>query len=555
MNTLLNYPDGNFRFWLLSQIYMGPDITPTGDSVPNVDDLVLDYNSGLYRVISVDTEGEAPTFTPVLQEFNLNNVQSSNNILAKALSGYQPAASQRAFYDGSISPKTVTIDDRYRVNGTDAVTAKLFKGTDTSSNGIVISRTFNAQGNVTGENLTLELLDVTNPAIKRPEVITVNTALLDGELVTLVTYTQAGGPAGEHTFIVRESTSIRGIEEDTVSIVDITLISTLLDQVETDLIVIPANVPIVSSDFQARLHYDNGDTVGNIAVDGLKCRLVGLDDFNTSVAGSISTVVLTYYPDTDEPLINSESPLLNSISSIYRLQTVVNELDASFKVYMTIDWNSGTGEYVNTYWLSNLKHDILIKLDASKYTITSGTVNPILYTPGQGVQDIRIAIVINDVLGAGFNGYTYVQQIKVEYGGQGVSDNPWLLDYRGDQSELYGVSVKASASNTGLFPLDLSAGIATSTEWLNKLFYRLHPTYDPTTQELTDLLPTHFRLMYNGYTSADLPLADWVTYHNHLGSVPWVEGQTINIVWLQDDPGAIDHLLLGTSPLMVHINL
>lgn len=41
------------RFWHMSQIYDGP--SKPGRIVPNVDDAVLDWTSGLWRVVAVDT--------------------------------------------------------------------------------------------------------------------------------------------------------------------------------------------------------------------------------------------------------------------------------------------------------------------------------------------------------------------------------------------------------------------------------------------------------------------------------------------------------------------
>lgn len=554
--TLLVDPTRGFRVWNIDDIYLGPDVIPTGVSVPNVNDMVLDWTRGFFRVIAVDDTDINPTYTPVLSEFDVTLLNNPNagDILGRGLTGYQPAAHERAFFDNSVVPHTISIDDRYRVYGADAINAKLFKGTDVTSNGTVISLTFNGSGNITGENIALELIDPTNPAIKRPIVIFTNTALNEGELVTLVIYTQEGGAIGEHTFIVKSGTAIRGIEASTISIIDIELVTDLLDDVELDLVKVPANVPITGGDFQARLLYSNGAT-SLIPIDGTKARIFGLDNFNTAIAGSISDIVLTYFPDTNEPLINSENPELRSISSVYRIQTVTNSLDASFKIYIEVLWNNVSGLYENTYFLTNLKHDILVKLTPSQITIESATAVPISYAPNQGVQELVLSILMSDVFASGFAGYTFIQQTKIEYAGNAEGDNPWLIDYLNNQTNVFGSLVKFGYSTAGAFPLDLTAGEPTLADWLNKLYFSIHPTYDPVLEELVDVTPTHFRLQYGVFTSGDFPIGDWQVLHNNLGGTVWVEDETVTIIWLLDTPSSVDHLILALTPIMIHNTL
>ena len=47
----IHNPDGKFHLWHMREIFRGPN---TGRYVPNIDDAVWDWDTGLYRVTAVD---------------------------------------------------------------------------------------------------------------------------------------------------------------------------------------------------------------------------------------------------------------------------------------------------------------------------------------------------------------------------------------------------------------------------------------------------------------------------------------------------------------------
>ena len=85
---------------------------------------------------------------------------------------------------------------------TEAVTARLFRGTDTSVNGTIISRRYNSTGNLIGDDIQVDNVFTTNPAIRRPRACNVDVVLNAGETVTLVYYSSTGAPIWADNFKV-----------------------------------------------------------------------------------------------------------------------------------------------------------------------------------------------------------------------------------------------------------------------------------------------------------------------------------------------------------------
>jgi len=539
MATIQYNPDRGFRSWHISEVYIGP--TGTGLIVPNINDLIVDYNNGLLRVSDVSP---APGYIPLMVQWDPTQVTAS-------MSGdinYQPSASERAFYDSVSDPKTITIDDRYISNGSDGIVAKLFLGTDTSPNtGKVISLELDVGGNVIGENVPLELVE-NNPVRKRPSVIPVATNLLAGETVTLAIYRADGGISGVHTFIVTDSTAIRSIGAATNAITGITIVTSML---AADTIEVPINVSISGLDFTALLHYANGSTA-SIPIDGVKCKLHGINSFNTSLPGVPGTVVLSYYPDPTEPAINVSG---GAVSSAYPIVVKPNALNNGFKIYISPKYNVTTGQYVNTYWLTNLDYDLLLELDPALLTITMPLGATPNYTPNSGVQELTLSLVMSDVFSVGYTNYTFVQRVKISYGNADNVSTAWTIDYVGNQFEVYGIGTRFGFSNLGTYPMQLISGELSVANWLTKLYSTIYPIYDNNTANVVRT-PTHFRLNYEGITGPDIPVNDWQLYQDSLNGVAWTDLSTVNVIWLYDDSAnGKGMLILGLSPVMIHPSL
>lgn len=549
--TLIYDPRAGFRSWYITEIYTGPG--STGQYVPHVNDMVVDWTRGVFQVTAVDLTSVPPTYIPTLELVDLSLLASEQIGLSQQLSTYQPSVLELAFLNIDVMPYTISIDDRYRIYGTEASYLKLYRGVDLSiENGVVISQTYNGSGALISENVILELIDPSNTAIKRPPVFNTTTALFDGETVTAVIYTVTGGVTGQHTFLIKNTNAIRGLGSDTVYISDIVLVTTLLDTVALDTVNVPANIPISGGDFQARLLYSDGtDTL--ISVGTPKCKLLGIDNFNTSIAGVTSQVVLVYYPDPNEPAVNITNPSIRSISHTYTIRTINNVLDYSFKIYVVPKYNATTQQFSNDYYLTNLAYNILIKLAPNQISVTLQGGGNINYSINSGAQALVLAVVMSSVIPYGYSGYTFVQVVTVNYGSS--TTTPWYLDYLNNNTLLYGSQVYFEYSTQGQQPLSIISGAQSISEWLARLYLPLHPTFNQNIY-LAAPTPTHFQLTYHGIQSPVLLITDYwnILIQNYFG-INFVNYDTVLVTWLVPTADITVYSILGVSPVIVRNTL
>ena len=553
LTTLLYDPLRGFRMWDISELYMGPNTTTAGKIVPNVDDAVMDWERGILRVISVETTGSSPSYVPTLMLVDFNSLFTRNGRGAQGIGLYQPSVLELAFVNTLVIPNTISIDDRYRAYGTETAYAVLFRGSDLSPmTGEVISQVYNGSGQLTGVNITLELLDPNNTAIKRPPVFNTQVTMYDGELVTLVLYTQAGEATGQHPFLVKNTSAIRGLSANTVYIQDVVLVTNMLDATTLDLLNVPSNTPLTGADFQARLLYSDGSTQ-TISIGSNKCKLYGVDNFNTSLAGENSEVVLTYYPDINEQTINVSNPSMRSISHVYQIRTVNITADYSFKVYVVPKFNVSTQQYSNDYYLTNQAYTVFIKLAPSQITVNRLGGGAINYGINSGPQTLALSVIIADVIPFGFNGYTFVQTLTLTYGSQ--TSAGWMIDYMNTDSHVYGVTAYAEYATTGLSVLSLRSGAVSVEQWLARLYAPIHAIFNQTLVTVPPT-PTHFKLIYHGVESPVRLIADYwnLFLPNDFGD-SFINYDTVSIVWLLPTVDVSVYSTLGVSPLRLQNTL
>lgn len=562
-STRLVDPNRGFRIWSRKDIWMGftlqGQLDQNGKSVPNVGDLVVDYDNPLFwKVVAIDStipiDNSPPPYTVTLEWIDLSRISNTSNTSIH-IEGSSSIANEAmyAFYNDSVDPHVINLDGMFRIYGSSATMVKLFLGTDVSENGEVISVTFNSSGDVISENVDVVPIDPSNPAIQKPLPIPTNTTLLDGETVTLVTYTSEGVAVEITPFIVKQGNTIRSAEENGVYITDISLVTNMLDDVELDLVKVPISLPVTAGDFQAKLHYSDG-VVRLIPIDGGLCRLHGLLNFNTNIL-NIAPLVLSYYPNDNEPLINTSNPTLRSIDRTYRLKTITNNLDSAFKIYISPKWNSIDNEYNNRYFLTNAENDVFVELLDGQIKVESPDGSNVNTKPSVEAINLRCIVKISDIIPFGFGDYTFVQNIKIKYS-YPTSDNntPWLIDYIGSQSGVYGSNLIAKMSTLGQFAMSFKTNIETQTIWRETLYNLIYPIYDINTR-IEPVLPTHFRIEYNGTTSGDITMDGWDQLHNSLDGTRWDTNSTVNLIWINRDDVTNEVKTLGISPMMIHSGL
>ena len=273
-----------FTVFNRTEIYTGPG--GTGRFVPNVDDMVIDWSSGIYRVVSVDHER---TNLSYLTKVNLNSMGggADDSDYAVVTGVGANSNSFRVYVDTKTVPHTLAVDSRVLFYGDNAF-IKIFKGTDTSAaTGKVISAIINSSGNVVSENIPLVLTIVpngTNVNEKTPQTAWCSETVKDGDIVTIVTYTSAGQITSRDKFIISESNLIRSVDQAGIYVTNIELLSPFMSKTDARLIECPINLLASSLNFQAKVTYSNNTSRIEL-IDGLKWNLLGLDMFIGSQIG------------------------------------------------------------------------------------------------------------------------------------------------------------------------------------------------------------------------------------------------------------------------------
>lgn len=554
MSNLLKDENRSFRLYHISQVYMGPGSPPSANIVLNVGDGVIDWNRGIFETVSVDAQSHVPTLR-VFDMASKIQVGNDNNLLA-ALSGYQPHIMNRAYFNDHVSPATITLDTNYAIRGTQAATIKIFLGTNTSSTGTVISAKINAAGDVLGENIDLEEVVTGQAGLKQPATIHTKANLQDNDVITMVVYRLTGEIDKEQVFVVKRSSAIRGMGESTVAIRDITLISPLLHPTETDLLMVPSGVSLNSTSFRANLHYTDGTTVA-VDVDGAKTRIHGLDNFNSVLGGGDGTteIVLMYYPSTNERVVNGAGGNTVTVNRTYRTRIDVNNLSYAFKAYVVPIWDATNSRYRLEFYLTNVARDVAVKLDPGQYTVLRDNGSAVNLVPDGLEQLIDLSFKPSDVFNGGYGEFRFRQRIRLILRTPTTTNHdPWTIDYKTDNTDVYGGSVHASVSNQSNKPISFATGATTQSQWLARLLAPIHPTFDVKTEQSYPA-PTHFRYINGTTTSSVHAISTWATTKPSETGTDWTPSDTVVVVWLRQRGSTSFYETLGYSPMIIRTDL
>lgn len=553
---LIEPEDKRFRTWLIEELYFGGAVPNNTRYKPNVNDKVIDYSTGEYRVIQVDADG-IPTLELLLRYNQDGGLDLDSDSLLTALSQYQPTTVTPFYFDDSTKPKfTCTVDGTFVNYSVESDRMIFFRGTDTSENGEVISEKYDGSGQLIDNTVDLNAIDPKQPAVKIPTPFATSTTLTPGDIVSGVAYKANGGVSRKTLFIVQASAANRPLDLSGIFIDGIRLKSDLLDPNNDRLIINDANTSFASNLVKAEILYSDGSFV-ETDIDGVKMKLLNLDQFDTTALVRPTSVVLAYYPGPHEPFINGvNNGGLAHITKTYFLANERQVDDFGLKLFVIPHYISIAAGYRLEYRLVNLERDIDIDVTTDvQVQASSGTFQPTNYG---NEQELTVSLNMDDVAPGVYDGFVHTQKvdITVEIPGSGGRD-PFVIDYNGDGINPYGVGIHASCSPGVKGKLNLKNGLATQTEWFSYLYNTAGILFD---RSLLDEppRPTHFRYEYlvDGrlISSPEISIDKWDENHDKVaGIAEWIEDSTINIVWLINNAGDWD--VLGHSPLIVSIDL
>ena len=545
-------PNLPFTTWFAPTIYdpTNPNPAPGAVYVPNVNDLIIDYTQGYFRVTAVDYTTGISTRVPWTLPLT-PGITDTNDILMGAGPGTL-ADSYRCYVNQAVKPAILALDRRLRYYGSTTTSVKIFIGTDISSAGQVTSKFYDQNWTLLGENIPLELVamnDTTNTAIKAPKVGYTTDILNDGELLTVVAYDAVGTVVSTGKVLVQNTSFIRSADASTRYIKAISLATPFLNPSDPTNIQYPINMPVSALNLMGVITYSDGST-STLPVDGTKFALSGLDGYIATQQGQTVPLVLKYYLSANEFNYIGTPSVNRIITEEYSATTLPTDGAYSIKLFGYPVWQDPINGYRMEYYLYNLdRKNVYLVTPLVQLDTGSAPFNPTLYGT---YQTIGVAVNLNAV-DPSFAAYRHVQTLGISLlrPGNDASGDNWTVAYTPGQTPAYGVGVLARGHYVQVnnWTLDLTCGVTTTlSDWLNKVYYPSQPLFDGRTE--TQAPAPNIMALYVAGTRYEYPIAQWNTLFTVTQTL--LEGTDVYIEWILRD--AQNDLQLGVSGFIIHLS-
>ena len=535
--------DRDNKLWWRHQLYSGPGST---GFLPTVDDLIVDFKQNcLCRVIEVDTVNR--TFVDV--PWKTTEMENDDAILGSA--SYMKLDTYRVYIDDSRHPATLRVDSRWTVPGSDNQYLKIFRGTDISENGEVISAYF--ENNIyQGEKIplaTVSIDNVDNKTIKAPVPASCNAEVDDGELLTMVVYSDVSGVSLIARFHAVKTNLVMALDNPSRQIVDIKLKSPFLSLSDETLLELPINVPVDDIPLDVEVQYTDGKKT--YTVDGTRAALLGLTNsgyldtyYISSVAGQDLDLTLKYNMASNETYLGDDV-VDRVIQRPYKATTLDVDGAYSVKLFVRPVWLDAARGYRLEYYLYNLDRGNWFEATAH---VRLGTNSPFFDPKLYGVkQTLTVNCNLADV-SPEYKTHIHPQTFSITLLAPATEDRDnFILEYVHGQED-YGRGCKAvfNYEDASAWSVDLSSSARSQAEWLQQMYYATHPIYDRRAEAKAPE-PTHFELVVGSKVYLKL-VSEWGGPFNIDFEV--AEADSLMIRWIART--ASDELHLGMSPVIAH---
>lgn len=502
----------SFRLWLKSEIY---DNQGPGIYVPNKNDGVWEWETGLWRVVDVDRTTGLSVLAKYVPPKDSGTVDETD-ILLGAGPGYQ-SESFRAMIDTSVMPHTLALESRLHVYGTTLSYVKVFLGSDISATGTVISAMYDQGGTLLGENIPLELVrqannaqsqvaGVDNYAVKAPMVGYTHFSLPDNEVVTMVAYDDAGVARSVAKMLVVNTAFIRTTDASKKYVQSVHLESPFMAEGNDRLLKFPINLATAALDARGVVTYSNGERL-RMPIDGTKFQLHGLSNYVASIVGQKIPLVLTYNLSPEEYVYGASTGVAKHVSEPYAATTELMDGAYSPKLFVTPVWIDAVSGYRLEWFLYNLDREVLVNVTPLvQVQSSSRAFNPTEYGT---MQNLVVAVDMNRV-DSRFKAWRHVQTVGVALLARGdLQETNWTVSYSPGQETPYGLTTSAVATfiNQNLTRINLACGQTTQEAWLAKVFYTTEPLFNAGL-EIRAPEPNYFVLVA-GNTRVEYPISAW----------------------------------------------
>lgn len=498
-------PDGLWKIWSIHELWLGNE--GSGRHVGKVSDYVIDPELYEMKIIeSVDNVTLIPTLRDI-RPANMSFSFSESDILF-GVNGYNQADTYRVYLDQSVTPHVLAVDIRLKIAGTLASYAKLFKGSDVSNGGHVISKVYDSNGNFISENIPLELVAIdshNNYSIKTIAVCHCLEELVDGEIITAVIYNDQGHVVSKRQLLIENTAFIRSVNVSQKYVSHISIESAFISLTEHNTIRFPLNIPLNALNVIGIVHYSDGSSL-RLPIDGNKFRIFGLEQYISSIVGQQIELVLSYALGPNEVAYAGVSADGHYVTEPYHLVTTNPNNSYTVKLFGYPIWVSEADGYTMRWWLFNLDRNLFFDVTPYvQFSSQTGAFNP----KGYGyLQRKAVNINLRDI-SAAFQSFVHVQLVDIIL--QSPPDNStaltaWLMSHESmDTRPSFGSGLYAR--RTAVNTINLASGLDTETQWLEKVYLQTYPLLDKTA-ELSVPNPTHFIVTINGQSN-EFGIGQW----------------------------------------------
>lgn len=488
--------DRGFEQWHISEIYKGDSNDPKARYVPNVNDMVISWEGGNYNpyyVEYVDPQTHIAVLKPAKQAKEPEEVDMENVLVGQGVGAVNEA--YRIYLNTKTVPFTLSLSSLLHAYGSGVSHAKVFLGTDVTDNGIVISKNYDASGNYTGDNLGIEKLtspDGNNKYIWAIRSGFCNMEIDDGEICTVVIYSESNVKISTAKLLVQNTTLVRDSNTPTREITSVHLKSDSLSVHDKHLLEVPLNLPISSIMAEAVVTYNDG-TTKPVQIDGSKCALNGLRGFISSVPGIRYPLTLNYQLSPGESSAIARPGANPHISEPYWIVTKNPDRANAVKLFVQPYWVSDVEGYKLRWYLHDLDRSEPIDVTENVQLHPSTPFNGVTYGK---TQHLMYTLELKSV-SPEFMDLRIVQDIDILLrGGPNGTDDAFWIRYE-EGTGWYGENVAAwSSSVDGRSQLCIDLNMQFEDEWLDTMYRQVCPMPD-LDAGLSAPRPTHVRIHCN----------------------------------------------------------
>lgn len=500
-------PNARWTTWNLKEIYLGQQ----GENryVPNVDDHVRDTDTNVLRqVVSIDPTTLIPTMK-IVREISLGEFEASDLLLG--MGPGTPSDTYRVYIDKSVMPHTLAVDVRAVIPGTAPTKAWIVRGSDLLGTQKVISAMYDQSGTLLGQDIPLELAafhQIDNRTIKSVPVCYTTEDLPDGEVVTVIAFSDEGHVVYKRQLLVENTGFIRSVDLSTKYIIGIALESPFLSVADPKLIQYPLNVPKSGLSMIGVVNYSDGTQL-KMPVDGTKFSVFGFEDYAATIIGQKFGLVLKYALSAEEVVYGATVVGGRFMTEIYKATTTKAEGAFTVKLFGYPVWIDTANGYRMEWFLYNLDRNAVYRVTPYvKFNDSTRQFDPTAY----GIhQHLSVSVNLKDVNGS-FASYIHMQTIDVALTAPGTARGTnWTVAFDPGQNPPYGEGnfAASTVTNSNLSKIRVDCGATTQAEWLQRLYYRTRPLSD-SSREIAAPAPDFFKLVI-GSNEIEFPISQWNT--------------------------------------------